>query len=278
MKRKTIAIFSIIFVTVFTLLLAGSHKSEAVDYSVTVDGVTYTFSASGSYAYNVRVTAVITGTDTINIPSTLTYNGTNYRVYSIGDGSVNILNSLSTQQKNAIKTITLPNTIRTIYAKAFYSLSNLENLDLGTSVYYIYDNAIYGTGIKSLTIPDSVGYITTTSLRNCQSLETLTIGKGVNTNILSNLSTMSNIKEITVSSQNSYMKSEDNVIYSTDMKTILYAAPKAERNNYVMPTTVETINAKAFYNASFTGTVTLSPNLKTIGEYAFYYGKFDCLN
>ena len=275
MKRKTIAIFSIIFVTVFTLLLAGSHKSEAVDYSVTVDGVTYTFSASGSYAYNVRVTAVTTGTDTINIPSTLTYNGTNYRVYSIGDGSVNILNSLSTQQKNAIKTITLPNTIRTIYAKAFYSLSNLENLDLGTSVYYIYDNAIYGTGIKSLTIPDSVGYITTTSLRNCQSLETLTIGKGVNTSILSNISTMSNIKEITVSSQNSYMKSEDNVIYSTDMKTILYAAPKAERNNYVMPTTVETINAKAFYNASFTGTVTLSPNLKTIGENAFYYGKFD---
>ena len=277
MKRKVIASISIIFIMVCTILLATMNVSKA-DVSATVDGVTYQFRQSGSTAYEVRITDVPEGTTTISIPEYITYNGSNYRVYTLGNQSNNLLYSVSSTKRDAITTINVPNTVYQINKYCFSNLSYLENINLGTGVQYVNGYAFNRCGIKELTIPDSVRSIETTAFQYNSKLEVLHIGRNVtNSNMFSGIKNnpWAALKEITVSNDNTYMKAEDNVVYTKDMKKVLYAAPLGISDDYTMPNTIEELDNDAFIYGVFNGNVTLSPNLKTIANYAFNKTKFE---
>ena len=276
MKRKVVGICSIIFVIVCTFLIATMNVSKA-DPGETVDGITYEFRVSGRYLYELRVVDVPEGTDTINIPQTITYQGRNYTVYTLGNQSSNMLSSLTQDKANAIKTINIPNSVYSINKNCFANLYKLEHVNIGTGVRNIYDYAFSDCGVKELILPENLTNATTNSIRMCYNLENVYIGRYLNTDVINSFkgSYGKKIKEISVSENNSYMKSEDNIVYTKDMKTVLLAAAAAERDNYVMPDSVENINASAFSYANLNGTVTLSPNLKTLGNNAFSSTKFE---
>ena len=77
-----------------------------------------------------------------------------------------------------------------------------------------------------------------------------------------------NLKLLDLGSQSLDYKSEDNLIYTSDYKTLYYCTPKNDLN-VVIRDTVETINEAVFQNRTAVKGITLPLNLKTVGNSAF---------
>lgn len=75
---------------------------------------------------------------------------------------------------------------------------------------------------------------------------------------------------ITVAEGNGAVTKYDNVLYSADMKTLLYYSSRDTRTEFVMPDEVENIPESAFASNSYLRSVTLSESLKSIPTRAFY--------
>ncbi|MGN0184037.1 MAG: leucine-rich repeat protein [Aristaeellaceae bacterium] len=75
-----------------------------------------------------------------------------------------------------LSSVNLPSSLKTIGKSAFYNCKRLTSFDL-QNVSFIGDRAFYGTGVVKLTLPGSLGRITTTFLP--EALEILTISEGV---------------------------------------------------------------------------------------------------
>lgn len=83
---------------------------------------------------------------------------------------------------NALTSITIPNSVTTIGSYAFSYCSKLTSITLPSSIKSIAANMFqYCTSLTSVSIPNSVTAINTSALRNCNSLQTVNIGSGVTT-------------------------------------------------------------------------------------------------
>ena len=102
-----------------SLLLMPINLIFAIDFSV--NGINYTTTGASTVL-------VATGTYSgiKSIPSTVTYNGINYNVTSIGDKAFYGCNLLTN--------ITIPNSVTSIGEKAFYGCSFLSNIVIPNSV------------------------------------------------------------------------------------------------------------------------------------------------
>lgn len=117
-----------------------------------------------------------------------------------------------------LKSVTLPSGLKEIEVRAFASCKYLSEMVLPESLELIGHNAFSGTSIRELRIPDSVYY-----LQNCsdmEELEKIYIGKGLEW-IGSGPSQDAGhgifagcrkLKEIIVSPENNYWKSENNLL------------------------------------------------------------------
>ena len=85
----------------------------------------------------------------VTIPASVTYNGTNYPVLSIG--------SLAFYNCRNITTVVIPNSVTSIESDAFSNCNNLKYLTIGNSVTSIGTNAFSCCeSLKNITIPSSV--------------------------------------------------------------------------------------------------------------------------
>lgn len=133
-----------------SLMLIWCANAETI---VTVDGLRY--SLSGSYASVYRVATENTS-ETINIPSSISYEGLNYIVNEIrddafrdGDGGAN------TYHCKYVKHVILPNTIEEIGGFSFVNV-NIKSIILQEGVKHIGDNAFSQSSITTMIIPKSV--------------------------------------------------------------------------------------------------------------------------
>ena len=132
---------------------------------------------------------------TLNIPATVTINGTEYSVTSIGNSvfsdctslqSVTIPNSVTSIGDNAfeyctsLQSVTIPNSVTNIGEQAFSGCVSLQSVTIPESVTSIGSGAFYGCSqIKSVTIPNSVTSIGNNAFEHCVSLESVTIPNSV---------------------------------------------------------------------------------------------------
>ena len=101
-------------------------------------------------------------------------------ITKIGDHAFNGYSRIS---YNALKSISLPNSVKIIGYSAFYWQDNLTEISLGNSVETISDEAFRECdGLKTIAIPASVTSIGKLAFRNCNVLKFVAIGSGV-TNI-----------------------------------------------------------------------------------------------
>ena len=108
----------------------------------------------------------------VNIPATVTHNGTAYTVVAIGNNAFRKCKSL--------KEITLPNTIRTIDNKAFYYCDSLTHVDIPNSVTTIAGEAFWiCQSLEEAIIPNSVTTIGFDAFRNCTAMRRVVIGENV---------------------------------------------------------------------------------------------------
>ena len=128
--------------------------------------------------------------------------------------------------------------------------------------------------VTSIVIPDEIEGVPVTKIADfaAQNLEYVTefyIGKNVKEIGTWALENNQHIAAYTVDEANEYFCSIDGVIYTKDMKTIVFFPP-AKDGDYKAADGVETIRTKAFYKCAKITSITLPETIKTIEEKAFF--------
>ncbi len=121
------------------LLLALLLPATATAYDFEVDGIYYlkngskatvTYKGTNSWSHN-------TYSGTVNIPSTVTYDGTTYSVTSISDYAF--------YECRGLTSVTIPSSVTTIGYGAFSGCRGLTSVTIPSSVTIIGGGAFYGT-------------------------------------------------------------------------------------------------------------------------------------
>lgn len=130
------------------------------------------------------------------------------------------------------------------------------------------------TGITEIIIADEYEGVPVTEITdfagsNLEFAEKITIGKNVKTIGEWAFSNNQKLKEFVVAEGNENFRAVDGVLFTADMKTLLYY-PAAGNEEYTIPDTVTEIRTKAFYKCSALKSLIIPDTVKTIGEKAFF--------
>ena len=105
---------------------------------------------------------------TLNIPATVTINGTEYSVTSIGESAFELCVRL--------QSVTIPESVTSIGFSAFYYCTRLQSVTIPNSVTSIGNNAFeHCVSLQSVTIPESVMSIGHFAFSDCSNLTSITI-------------------------------------------------------------------------------------------------------
>ena len=297
--------------TAILLTIVLPQSVKAYDFSaVAPSGQTLYYNISGS---NMSVTSQNSSypyystfpTGNLEIPSSVTYNGTTYSVTEIGNSafyecsgltSVTIPNSVTSIEINAflncsgltsvdipnsvtsighfafqncsrLPSVTIPSSVTSIGIGAFSGCSGLTSMIIGDSVITIGDNAFQNcSGLTSVTIPNSVISIGNYAFSICSGLTSVTIPSSVISIGACAFAICSGLTSITVESGNIVYDSRDNCNAIIKTSTNTLIAGCM---NTVVPNSVTTIDNFAFYGCSSLASVTIGDSVTTIGNYAF---------
>ena len=160
----------------FRLLLLASAIATSLSAAA------YSFESAGIY-YNItgNNTVEVTYSDrdnntysgSISVPETVTNNGTEYSVTTIGESAF---------KGSAVTSVSMPECITSIDYDAFYECKNLETVALPESLTTLYYDAFNSChSLKTIKIPSGVTAIPGSCFYCCSSLESVTIPEGVTT-------------------------------------------------------------------------------------------------
>ena len=161
MKKSILLLFATLLP-----LVASAEKVE-------IDGIWYNLDESAKQA---EVTSS-DGTEysgSITIPATVTHNGVNYSVTSIGDSAFDRCSNLTA--------ITIPENsqLTSIGDKAFYYCTRLTAITLPEGMTSIGDRAFsYCSSLTDITIPEGVTSIRRYAFEGCNSLTTIVLPESV---------------------------------------------------------------------------------------------------
>lgn len=258
------------------LLLVFGYAMEAKSDEFTVDGIRYYYDYSTKEG-EVSVTRSISGkysADNIVIPSTVTYNGKQYTVTSIGDNAfsscynltkVTIPNSVKTIENSAfekcwnLKTVTIPNSVKTIENSAFKGCTGLKTVTIGNSVTTIGISAfIFCTGLTEVTIPNSVTTIWSGAFGHCDNLKKV-IWNARNVENPPRSSPFSNCDQLT------------NFIFGENIQSIPshLCYELKSLNTIIIPNSATSIGDFAFSSCTGLTEVTIGNSVTEIGTCAF---------
>ncbi len=169
-----------------------------------------------------------------------------------------------------LSSVTFPESLVTIGMDAFYN-SGLRELRLPDSLTTIGDSAFADChNIVEVTIPDSVTTLGQYTFLGCTALTTVSIGKGATT--LSNpFQYAIAISQITVSPENPYLESLENVIYSKDHTKLFYYAPAKPDTSYHVLDQVKEISLYAIEHAKALEKLYLPESLESIDNKSICY-------
>ena len=137
-----------------------------------------------------------------------------------------------------------------------------------------------------ITVPDEIDgkpvtEIADFSLFNAESLKEIYIGKNVEVIGEWSMTNNQHLEEFIVDEENANFCSVDGVLFTKDMKTIVYFPPAKgiefnkygdaqNKTTYAIPEGVETIRSKAFYKCYYVEDITIPSTVKRIEEKAFH--------
>ena len=221
------------------VLAAFFSLSTTMAYDFEVDGIYYnrldgnnaevTYQSNSKAYHNDYSGHVV-------IPSTVTWDGTTYRVTSIGNHAFALSSELTG--------LDIPNTVTRIGGDAFYFCINLINVDIPNSVISIGAGAFEQCHkLSSIYIPESVTEIGMTPFFRCDELANITVAPG-----------------------NTKYDSRDNcnAIIETSSNQLI-----AGCKTTVIPNTVTSIGDYAFSSCRGLTSIILPSSITSIGERAF---------
>ncbi len=169
--------------------------------------------------------------------------------------------------RSGITSLTVGNSVTSIGNYAFYMCRSLATVDFGSTVSSIGDYAFSNSALTSVSIPDSVAYIGERALSQCDALETVHIGTGLGQFSGSTFSNCGSLTSIEIDSDQ--FVTVDGVIYSKDMKELVYCPSGKTGNPFVVPDTVERISSNAFQSNSGITSISIPDTVTYFGDQAF---------
>ena len=195
-----------------------------------------------------------------------------------------------------LTSLTLPDGFESAGAWAFANMGNLTTVDLGGFTTlpdgaFIYaknlrevnfrsdlgrlttisQDAFTGAALTSLTLPDSVTSIGSSSFSNNTSLTEVHVGAGLSTIGNAALSGNTALAAVTVNPANASFKAVDGVLYDRGGQRLVLYPPAKPGSEFEVPAGTKEIGSLAFDGASSLSRITLPEGLTTI-DYAAFYG------
>ena len=143
--------------------------------------------------------------------------------------------------------ITLPENVRSIGSRAFAMCNELYSIKLPASLETISDFAFADSNINRFSIPENVSNIGKNPFLNCQL-----------------------IKKFEVSDENEFFATDSNgILYTKDLSVLIACPDGLGYNNPVISSQVTEIKPYAFLSCNAVEQVSISDNVKKIGDSAF---------
>lgn len=273
-------------VVILFAFLAGVLASQAYDFSaVAPTGQTLYYNILSDSSLTVEVTCpgnywsgYTKPTDSLSIPSMVSYGGNSYSVSAIGDNAFYYCDTLSS--------VTIPNSVATIGHYAFSNCSGLVSVTIPDSVtsigIYTFQNCI---GLTSVTfnaincMTTSVTIISMPIFEGCTSLTSITIGEQVTTIPSRIFDGCRGLTSVTI--PNSVVSigacafqncsGLTSVIIPNSVTTIGGSAFSgcSGLTSMVIPNSVTSIGGSAFRDCSGLTSIVIPNSVMTIGVYAF---------
>lgn len=228
-----------------TATIRATAGGKTADCIVTVESAETDFEFDGS-------TGTITGYrgsgGTVVIPATIAGVAVEHIGYS---AFVRIDYDTWDYVSNHIRSLIIPDTVKSIGMSAFY----------------------YSEDLESITIPDSVTEIGDYAFSNSHNLESIYIPKSVTDIGEGALSSCIKLSEIKVDEANSCYSDRQGVLFNKDQSTLVqYPAGKTEVS-YAIPNSVITVGAYAFSEVNYLENVTFQEpsQVTTLDYYSFAY-------
>lgn len=208
--------------------------------------------------------------------------------YTIVSGT-KIVGDMAVSHAKKLTGVTIPNTVTTIEAGAFFNCSLLANVKFeqdsalktinerckywGDEYDEIFGAFAYCNSLTELTFPDSLETVYQYLIYGSKNLKTLNFGtkiKGVSKKMEYDSERFVNnhIENINVAENNPYLSSIKGVLYSKDLKTLKVFPRGKKGDTYKVNANTVRIGASAFSNAKVKKVV-LSKKTKNIGDAAF---------
>lgn len=169
-----------------------------------------------------------------------------------------------------ITSVILPSKLKSIGERAFANVA-IESIDIPASVTTIGDSAFYnckslesvtfGTGSLLTSFGDS-------AFNGCSNITSFEIPERLVNIDLGLFGGLNGLEEITVAAANPIFAAKDGILFDKNFRNIVFC-PIAKSGEVVVPSSVVTIDARAFQKRTQITSIILSEGLMEIGERAF---------
>ncbi len=287
---KFLFVVPILLILVIVIAIFVNRNGKIIDLAKTKENeIKAEISSDGKWEYtinsgNITITKY-KGLDTVvNIPSTID----GYKVTDLSTTFENnnmitnvvISSGLESIGYNAFKgssleNITIPSSVTSLGAQAFYGCNNLTNIELPSSITRIGDMAFANCeNLNNMVIPSNVRTIKDSAFYNCKKITSITIPSSVTSIGASRVFYgCEKLTSINVELNNNNYSSENGILFNKNKTELIFYPEGKESVQYEIPSSVTSIKDEAFHNSKLIN-IEIPSSVTTIGNLVFV----DCIN
>ena len=206
-----------------------------------------------------------------------------YGDYSVLDGTVVICDEAFRTCRYFHK-ITLPSSVISIGTYTFLECEFLKeiNVNENNKIYKSIDGVLYTKDLKTIicypirkndkkfVIPSGVTIIGEAAYSNCKNLQEITLPSSTTSIEDEAFFGCENLKEIKVAESNKFYRAINGVLYTKDLKAIICYPQGKEDNEFVIPSSITSIENDAFCECKNLQEIILPLGVTSIGNDAFW--------